>query len=47
MYGGKRRGIPHEEDKDGGGGGGGDNNGNDTDGTDDAGVGDLPPPGGI
>jgi hypothetical protein len=43
MYGGRRRGIPREEDK----GGGGDNVGDDTDGMDDAGVGDLPSPGGI
>ena len=43
MYGGGRRGIPREEDK----GGGGDNVGDDTDGTDDVGVGNLPSPGGI
>ena len=43
MYGGGRHGIPWEEDE----GGGGDNDGNDADGTDNAGVGDLPSPGGI
>ena len=54
MYGGGHRGILREEDKGrgegGGGGGGGDKNGNDmdnTDGTDDTGVGNLLPPGGI
>ena len=45
MYGGGRRGILREEDE--GRGGGGDNDGDDTDGTDDAGVSNLPPPGGI
>ena len=49
MYGGGRRGIPREEEK----GGGRDNNGNNTDstystdGTDDAGIGNLLPPGRI
>jgi hypothetical protein len=48
MYDGKRHGIPREEDE-----GGGrdndddDNEDNDTDGTDNASVGNLPPPGGI
>ena len=44
MYGGGRHTIPHKEDK---GGGGEDNNDNNTDGMDDAGVGNLPPPRGI
>ena len=43
MYCGRCRGILPEEEE----GGGGDNVGNDTDGTDDAGVGNLPLPGGI
>ena len=46
MYGAGCRGILQEENK----GGGGDNNGNYMDGmdsTDGAGIGDLPPPGGI
>ena len=44
VYGGGCHGILREEDE---GGGGGGNNNNDTDGTDDAGVGNLPPPGEI
>ncbi len=43
MYGGERRGIPQEEDE----GRGGDNVGDNTDGTEDAGVSNLPSPGGI